>query len=221
METIKKGSRGSAVVTLQEKLNLVADGIFGALTDEAVRDFQKSKGLSVDGIVGAKTWAALGCVAAQTKRKITHIILHCAATPEGQDVKTSTIKAWHVKGNKWKDIGYHWVIELDGSVHAGRDESVIGAHATNYNAHSIGVCYVGGCAKDGKIPKDTRTAAQKAALAKLVRDLLKRYPGAKVIGHRDTSPDLNGNGTVEPNEWIKACPSFDVAAWLRSEGIAA
>ena len=110
METIKKGSRGSAVVTLQKKLNLVADGIFGALTDEAVRDFQKSKGLSVDGIVGAKTWAALGCVAAQSKRKITHIILHCAATPEGQDVKTATIKAWHVKGNKWKDIGYHYVI---------------------------------------------------------------------------------------------------------------
>ena len=219
MTTLRRGSRGAEVEQLQKKLNLAADGIFGAITEEAVKDFQKSKGLPSDGVVGAKTWAALGAANAQSKRRITDIIIHCAATPEGSDVKTATIKGWHVAGRKWKDIGYHYVIELDGTVHVGRDESVIGAHTTGYNAHSIGVCYVGGCAKDGKTPKDTRTPAQKAAMERLVRGLLRKYPGARVRGHRDYSPDLNGNGTVEPAEWIKACPSFEVSDWLKETGL--
>ena len=83
MTTLKRGSSGADVKTLQGKLNLAQDGIFGPITEEAVRDFQKRKGLTVDGIVGAKTWAALGVVTAQKKRTITVIILHCTATPEG------------------------------------------------------------------------------------------------------------------------------------------
>ena len=160
MTTLRRGSRGAEVEQLQKKLNLAADGIFGAITEEAVKDFQKSKGLPSDGVVGAKTWAALGAASAQSKRRITDIIIHCAATPEGRDVKTATIKSWHIAGRKWKDIGYHYVIELDGTVHVGRDESVIGAHTTGYNAHSIGVCYVGGCAKDGDGAACARAAAQ-------------------------------------------------------------
>lgn len=134
----------------------------------------------------------------KSKRKITMLIVHCSATPEGRDVKTETIKDWHVNGNHWKDIGYHYVIELDGSIHKGRDENVIGAHCSGKNAHSIGICYVGGVAKDGKTPKDTRTEAQKQSLIKLLKELKAKYPNATIHGHREFA--------------AKACPSFDAKA---------
>lgn len=128
-------------------------------------------------------------------RKINKLIVHCSATPEGRDVKTETIKDWHINGNHWKDIGYHYVIELDGSIHKGRDENVIGAHCSGQNANSIGICYVGGVAKDGKTPKDTRTEAQKQSLLKLLKELKAKYPNATIHGHREFA--------------AKACPSFD------------
>lgn len=128
-------------------------------------------------------------------RKINKLIVHCSATPEGRDVKTETIKDWHVNSNHWKDIGYHYVIELDGSIHKGRDENVIGAHCSGQNANSIGICYVGGVAKDGKTPKDTRTDAQKQSLLKLLKELKAKYPNATIHGHREFA--------------AKACPSFD------------
>ena len=128
-------------------------------------------------------------------RKINKIIVHCSATPEGKDIKTETIKDWHVNDNHWKDIGYHYVIELDGSIHKGRDENVIGAHCSGQNANSIGICYVGGVAKDGKTPKDTRTDAQKQSLLKLLKELKAKYPNATIHGHREFA--------------AKACPSFD------------
>ena len=127
-------------------------------------------------------------------RKITKIIVHCSATPEGKDIKTETIRDWHVNGNHWKDIGYHYVIELDGSIHKGRDESVIGAHCSGQNTNSIGICYVGGVAKDGKTPKDTRTDAQKRSLLELLKKLKAKYPNATIHGHREFA--------------AKACPSF-------------
>ena len=128
-------------------------------------------------------------------RKINKLIVHCSATPEGRDVKTETIKDWHVNGNHCKDIGYHYVIELDGSIHKGRDENVIGAHCSGQNANSIGICYVGGVAKDGKTPKDTRTDAQKHSLLELLKELKAKYPNATIHGHREFA--------------AKACPSFD------------
>ena len=128
-------------------------------------------------------------------RKINKLIVHCSATPEGRDVKTETIKDWHVNGNHWKDIGYHYVIELDGSIHKGRDENIIGAHCSGQNTNSIGICYVGGVAKDGKTPKDTRTDAQKQSLLKLLKELKAKYPNATIHGHREFA--------------AKACPSFD------------
>lgn len=128
-------------------------------------------------------------------RKITKLIVHCSATPEGRDVKTETIRDWHVNGNHWNDIGYHYVIELDGSIHNGRPESVIGAHCLGQNANSIGICYVGGLAEDGKTPKDTRTEAQKLALIKLLTGLKVKYPKATIHGHREFA--------------AKACPCFD------------
>ena len=94
-----------------------------------------------------------------------------------------------------------------------RPWSRIGAHAKGYNRNSIGICYEGGLGKDGK-PKDTRTPEQRAALRRLVNELQIRFPGCKVCGHRDLSPDLNRNGRIEPNEWTKQCPCFNVASEL-------
>lgn len=192
MTTLKRGSKGEEVKTLQRKLNLIADGIFGPITEEAVKAFQKVNGLTVDGIAGPKTWAKLGIPS--NKRNITEIIVHCSATAEGKDFTTAQIKQWHL-ARGFSDIGYHWVIYRDGSVHPGRDESKIGAHCTGHNSYSIGVCYIGGCTTDGVTPKDTRTVAQKTALLKLLKELKSRYPKATIHGHREFAN--------------KACPSFD------------
>lgn len=127
-------------------------------------------------------------------RTIDKIIVHCSATPEGKDFTVQDIDRWH-RQRGFAKIGYHYVIYRDGTVHPGRRESEVGAHATGYNAHSIGVCYIGGCAKDGKTAKDTRTQEQRDALVRLLRELVMKYPNAEIIGHRDVSK--------------KACPSFD------------
>ena len=128
-------------------------------------------------------------------RQIDDIIVHCTATAEGREASVQEIDRWH-RARGWKCIGYHWVVGLDGTVHKGRAETDAGAHCKGHNAHSIGVCYVGGLASDGKTPKDTRTAAQRTALRKLVKELQARYPNATLHGHRDYA--------------AKACPCFDV-----------
>ena len=189
---LKLGSRGNEVKVLQEKLNLKADEVFGPLTEEAVKDFQRSNGLEVDGIVGANTLSKLNL--SVNKRTIKELIVHCSATPEGKDYSVDTIRQWHLQRG-FSDIGYHYVIYRDGSIHIGRDESIIGAHCTGHNTNSIGVCYIGGCASDGKTPKDTRTTEQKQSLVKLLKELKTKYPQASIHGHRDFSS--------------KACPSFD------------
>lgn len=129
------------------------------------------------------------------QRLIKRIIWHCSATKEGQDVKTSTIRGWHVNERGWRDIGYHFVIELDGSVHTGRPLRMPGAGVKGHNVNSAHLCYVGGVEADGKTPKDTRTPAQRSALYKLTGELIERFPGATVHGHNEYSN--------------KACPSFD------------
>lgn len=193
--TLRKGSRGTEVATLQRMLNLIADGIFGPLTDEAVREFQKSHSLVVDGIVGPRTWAALGIAPQPSSRRIDKIILHCSATPEGKDYTVEQIRSWHL-ANGWSDIGYHFVIYRDGTVHRGRPVEKIGAHTTGYNAHSIGICYIGGCAADGNTPKNTLTKAQRIALIRLLKELRVTYPMATIHGHNEFAN--------------KACPSFIV-----------
>lgn len=128
-------------------------------------------------------------------RKITKIIIHCSATPEGRDYTVEDIDRWH-RQKGWNGIGYHFVIYRDGSVHTGRDIEIMGAHCTGQNANSIGVCYIGGMTADNKHPKDTRTPAQKAALRDLVELLRTKYPTATIHGHREFAN--------------KACPCFDV-----------
>ena len=127
-------------------------------------------------------------------RKVDLVVVHCLATPEGRDVHINEVRRWHVEERGWSDVGYHWLVTLDGSIEKGRDESISGAHAKGYNSKSIGVAYVGGVDVDME-PKDTRTDAQKMALHCLIEDIRGRYPKAEVIGHRDVSS--------------KDCPSFD------------
>lgn len=133
-------------------------------------------------------------------RQIDKIIIHCSATPEGRDVTVDAIRMWHKKRG-FSDIGYHYVIYRDGSIHGGRPEATIGAHVQGENAHSIGICYIGGMDKDNKKAKDTRTEAQKASLLSLCQLLRKKYPAATFHGHNEFDN--------------KACPSFDVQAWRK------
>lgn len=128
-------------------------------------------------------------------RAIKQIIIHCSATPEGRNNTVEDLRRWHKEGNGWDDIGYHYVIHLDGSIHKGRPDEKQGAHCVGKNSTSIGVCYIGGVAKDGKTAKDTRTKEQKASLVRLLKHLRLRYPNAIIRGHRDYAR--------------KACPSFD------------
>ncbi len=144
-------------------------------------------------------------------RFIDMIVIHCTATEEGKDYSVATIRKWH-KARKFRDIGYHYVVQLDGKINKGRPIEKRGAHAKGYNAESVGVAYVGGL-KDGK-PFDTRTVVQIHALRALVEVLETMFPIKQVVGHRDLSVDLNGDGVVSKNEWMKACPSFDVKTEL-------
>lgn len=150
-------------------------------------------------------------------KTIDSIVIHCTATRAGQDVRAADIDKWH-KERGFACIGYNYVIDLDGTVEVGRPLSRDGAHCNTagtsgvaYNKHSIGIVYVGGLNLAG-MPADTRTPAQKKALAELVYKLISEYPIVEVIGHRDASPDQNLDGKITPNEWIKQCPCFDVRA---------
>ena len=212
----RRGSRGEMVKQIQRALagaglRVIDDGIYGIITEEAVKTFQREHGLKADGIVGPATIAKLFPMRfRKSKRTITDIVVHCTATKSGVDYTVNDIRKWH-KNRGFSDIGYHYVVNLHGEILEGRDIDIMGAHVSGHNAHSIGVVYIGGINQYGACA-DTRNNAQKAALMSLLMDLRKLYPKAKISGHRDFSPDLNGNGTVEPSEWIKECPCFDAKA---------
>lgn len=140
-------------------------------------------------------------------RVIDLIVIHCSATKECVEYDVNDIRAWH-KQRGFNDVGYHKVIKLDGSIQDGRGIDVMGAHVSGFNANSIGICYVGGLDASGKA-KDTRTPEQKVSLQKLVDAFKVLFPTARVVGHRDLSPDLNGDGKISRFEFLKECPSFD------------
>lgn len=140
------------------------------------------------------------------------ITYHCADTPEGKVFKAEQIIAMDML--RFKQPSYHVIVELDGTVVQCLEFTELGAHVGQHNHHNLGVCYVGGRGADGKY-KDTRTAAQKAALRTVDRQLkamFRTITGSK--GHRDWSPDLNHDGKIESNEYLKWCPCFDVATQL-------
>lgn len=137
-------------------------------------------------------------------RAINEIIIHCSATPEHRDIRAATIDKWH-RNKGWNCIGYHYVIDLDGTIETGRSLSAEGAHTVGHNKNSIGICYIGGCDITGKKAKDTRTFEQSDSLYRLCCELLSKFPDAKLSGH---------------NQWAKkACPSFDVPTWARMMGL--
>lgn len=148
---------------------------------------------------------------------IRFLTIHCSATPEGRDVKAETINQWDIA--KFGQISYHWVIELDGRMRRTLSDNEKGAHVGKRNTGNIGICYVGGLTVDARGAKDTRTPAQKTAMLTLCRTYRGRHPDIVIKGHRDWSPDLDGDGIIEPNEWIKQCPCFDVQAWLKDVGL--
>lgn len=171
------------------------------------------------------------------KRTINGIIIHCAATPNGKDIKAKAIDEMHAQRGFKRDrqmvrnfnqtmphIGYHYVIEVDGNIAFGRHLEEIGAHVQGSNAKTIGVCMIG---------TDKFTDAQWKSLKQLMTTICnticgqslladKTMPklkemGISIKGHRDYSPDLNGNGIIERNEWLKICPGFSVAEWLAGD----
>lgn len=139
------------------------------------------------------------------REKTDSIVIHCSASPEGRDDSAADIRRWHL-ARGFSDIGYHYVVRVDGSVESGRAESLVGAHCVEgaMNRCSVGICYIGGMDRGMRHPADTRTAAQKRSILGLVRKLQKKYgiPDSRVFGHCEFAP--------------KACPSFDVRGMLSS-----
>lgn len=133
----------------------------------------------------------------KSSRPINEIILHCSATKEGKDFNAADIRRWHLQRG-FNDIGYHFVVRLDGTVEKGRDIDRVGAHCLNHNRRSIGICYIGGLDSTGQ-PADTRTAAQRLALPALIRRLRRHHPSATIHGHREFA--------------AKACPCFNASEY--------
>lgn len=166
------------------------------------------------------------------KRVIQCIVIHCSASANGislgrvgASAKTSAdvIDGWHRarkfhRRDEWRQrfnpsltsIGYHFVIDVDGQRLTGRNIDEQGAHASGHNIGTVGICLVG---------TDRFTRAQWDELRKLVSELLVDSPNARVCGHRELSPDRNGDGRITRNEWTKICPGFEVTAWWLSHGM--
>lgn len=155
-------------------------------------------------------------------RLIDLIVIHCSATPNGRWTTAPDIDRWHddrgfERRSQWREkwnpdlkaIGYHFVIYTNGAIATGRHLDEIGAHAGGHNKASIGICMIG---------TDRYTMEQWRELDALVAKLHTRYPAASILGHRDLSPDLDGDGIIEPHEWLKTCPGFDVGKWLTAAG---
>ena len=133
-------------------------------------------------------------------REIKYIVVHCSATPPDLDIGAQEIRGWHMSGNGWTDIGYHYVVRRNGALEKGRHIDKVGAHVKGYNSNSIGICLVGGV-DDIASPDNNFTVDQFQTLAKKIRELKEKFPSAIIQGHRDF-PNVK-----------KACPSFDVKTW--------
>lgn len=147
--------------------------------------------------------------------KVKYCTIHCSANKEG----TGTVEQLNTTDKaRFGQKSYHWIIGYDGTITQNLAVSIKGAHVGGFNTGNLGVCLIGGLDKAGK-PKDTRTAQQNAALEKLLRDIKAKHPNILFKGHRDWSPDLDKDGKIEPHEWLKSCPCFDVATFVKERKI--
>lgn len=145
-------------------------------------------------------------------RKIDMIVIHCSATRADVPLSPRQLDEMH-RQRGFDGCGYHYYVRRDGEICTMRPVDRPGAHAKGYNQHSIGVCYEGGLDEQGR-PADTRTELQKRSLRVLVRVLAMDFQTRRIVGHRDLSPDLDGDRVIEPEEWTKVCPCFDVGTEL-------
>lgn len=150
--------------------------------------------------------------------KLERLVLHCTATPEGREVTSAEIRAWHTNpvskgGRGWKQVGYTDMIHLDGKIErlvannedANVDPWEVTNGAAGFNSTSRHVVYVGGMDRQNKRATDTRTPAQCRAMEGYVKDFHSCYPHVRIVGHNELA--------------AKACPSFDVQVWLKSIGV--
>lgn len=147
----------------------------------------------------------------QARRRISLVVIHCSGTRYCDRYTPEQLRADHLRRG-FSDAGYHYYITREGVLYEMRPVDQVGAHVRGYNQFSIGVCYEGGLDKYYQ-PRDTRTSAQRQMLEQLVRRLQAMYPEVIVVGHRDLSPDRNGDGVVTREEWVKQCPCFDARVY--------
>jgi N-acetylmuramoyl-L-alanine amidase len=205
-----------AVRSFQTAQGLVSDGIVGKQTatviarllspqragqtepDKSAMSQVLPRTASPSGDVSKPPVGSANIAFLPTSRPLDEIIVHCAATPEGRDYTVADIRAWH-RQRGFSDVGYHYVVYRDGRVVEGRPVGQVGAHCADHgkNRGTIGICYIGGVAADGKTAKDTRTPEQRSSLLWLCEQLVRRHPTiVRITGHNQYA--------------AKACPSFDV-----------
>lgn len=138
-------------------------------------------------------------------RKVKYIAVHCTA---GRQTQTVADLRAEFRRKGWVYPGYHYVVSPDGKITQLLDEDKVSNGVKGFNSVSVNVAYIGGIDADGRAT-DNRTDEQKKSLRQLLGMLKRKYPDAVIQGHRDFSPDTNGNGVVDPWERIKECPCFD------------
>lgn len=141
-------------------------------------------------------------------RTIKYIAIHCTASSQTMTIE-GLRQEFRRKG--WSTVGYHYVVGIDGKITQMLTDDKVSNGVKGFNSVTINVAYIGGIDTKGK-PVDNRTPAQKSSLLSLLKMLHKKYPAAVIQGHGDFSPDLNKDGKITPNEFIKACPCFDAKA---------
>lgn len=153
-------------------------------------------------------------------RKSTEaLVIHTSATRPNTRITVDILRSWH-KQRGFSDIGYHYFIDRDGKCHRGRSpETSVGSHVKGWNDRTLGICLEGGLNPRTAKPENNYTRQQFTSLQTLLIELMRRYPTALILGHRDLSPDKDKDGTVEEFEWLKACPCFDAGAWAKSRGL--
>lgn len=140
-------------------------------------------------------------------RKINLIVLHCSATRVDRDYAPEQLDRDH-KARGFQSAGYNYYIRKSGEIVPMRPLERVPAHVSGFNKNSIGICYEGGLDADGR-PADTRTDAQRESIVHLLLDLVSDFPDSRICGHRDLSPDRDGDGKITSDEWIKLCPCFN------------